>query len=57
MVVMRSITRLTSTAAAARFASPIRLTLEEVDDDTCDLSAPRAGSCWTRTYLPRGVRE
>ena len=56
MVVMRSITRLTSTAAAARFASPIRLTLEEVDDDTCDLSAPRAGSCWTRTYLPRGVR-
>ena len=29
---------------------------DDADDDVCDLEAPRAGSCWTRTFLPRGVR-
>jgi hypothetical protein len=32
------------------------MTVMDDMDDGCDLEAPRAGSCWTRTFLPRGVR-
>ena len=32
------------------------MTISDIDDDVCDLEAPRAGSCWTKTFLPRGVR-
>ena len=32
------------------------MVISDIDPDTCDLEAPRAGSCWTRTFLPRGVR-
>ena len=41
---------------AMKYRSPADFAAAAPDDDTCDLEAPRAGSCWSATFLPRGVK-
>ena len=48
---------LPSASAAARRPTDVKMTVNSVEEEEgCDLDAPRAGSCWTKTFLPRGVR-